>query len=40
VLAYGDGLEEGEEVTEDEIYEDNQMYIADRRSSLVDEIIL
>jgi len=40
VLAYGDGLEPGEEVTEDEIYEDNQMYIADRRSSLVDEIIL
>ena len=40
VLAYGDGLEEGEEVTEDEIYEDNQMYIADRRSSLVEEIIL
>ena len=40
VLAYGDGLEPGEEVTEDEIYEDNQMYIADRRSSLVEEIIL
>ena len=40
VLAYGDGLEEGEEVTEDEIYEDNQMYIADRRATLVEEIIL
>ena len=40
VFAYGDGLEEGEEVTEDDIYEDNRMYIADLRSSLIDEIIL
>jgi len=40
VLAYGDGLEDGEEVTEDDIYEDNKMYIADRRASLLDEIVL
>lgn len=40
VFAHGDGLEEGEEVTEDDIYEDNRMYIADLRISLIDEIIL
>ncbi len=40
VFAWSDGLEEGEEITEDDIYEDNRMYIADRRSSLVEEIIL
>ena len=40
VLAYGDGLEPGEEVTEDEIYEDNQMFIGERRMGLLDEIIL
>jgi hypothetical protein len=40
VFAWGDGLEEGEEVTEDEIYEDNQMFIAERRATLLDEIIL
>jgi hypothetical protein len=40
VFAHGDGLEEGEEVTEEDIYEDNRMYIADRRATLVDEIIL
>jgi len=40
VLAYGDGLEEGEEVTEDEIYEDNQIFIAERRANLIEEIVL
>jgi hypothetical protein len=40
VFAWGDGLEEGEEVTEDEIYEDNQMFIAERRATLLDEVVL
>ena len=40
VFAWGDGLEEGEEVTEDEIYEDNQMFIAERRANLIEEIVL
>ena len=40
VLAYGDGLEDGEEVTEDDIYDDNQIWIADKRISLIDEINL
>ena len=40
VFAWGDGLDEDEEITEDDIYEDNRMYIADRRATLVDEIIL
>jgi len=40
VLAYGDGLEDGEEVTEEDIYEDNKMFIAERRIGLLDEIIL
>lgn len=40
VFAHGDGLDEGEEVTEEDIYEDNRMYIADRRATLVEEIIL
>ena len=31
VFAWGDGLEEDEEITEDEIYEDNKMFIADER---------
>jgi hypothetical protein len=40
VLAYGDGLEEGEEVTEDDIYDDNQIFIAERRATLLDEVVL
>jgi hypothetical protein len=40
VFAWGDGLDEGEEVTEDEIYEDNQMFIAERRATLLDEVVL
>lgn len=40
VLAYGDGLEEGEEVTEAEIYDDNQIWIADKRMGLIEEINL
>ena len=40
VLAYGDGLEDGEEVTEDDIYDDNQIWIADERISLIEEINL
>ena len=40
VFAWGDGIEEGEEVTEDEIYEDNQMFIAERRATLLDEVVL
>ncbi len=33
VFAWGDGLEEGEEITEDEIYEDNKMFIAEERAA-------
>lgn len=40
VLAYGDGLEEGEEVSEDVIYDDNQIWFADKRMVLIDEINL
>jgi hypothetical protein len=33
VFAWGDGLEEGEEITEEEIYEDNKMFIAEERAA-------
>lgn len=33
VFAWGDGLEEGEEITEDEIHEDNRMFIAEERAA-------
>jgi|LauGreDrversion4_2_1035121.scaffolds.fasta_scaffold205637_1 hypothetical protein len=40
VFRWYDGLDEGEEVTEDEIYEDNKMFIAERRATLLDEVVL
>ena len=40
VFAYGDGLEDGEEVTEDDIYEDNKIYFSEQRELLLIEIIL
>ncbi len=40
VFAYGDGLEEGEEVTEDDIYDDNKIYFSEQRELLLIEIIL
>lgn len=40
VFAWNDGLYDGETISEEEIDEDNRMYIADRRASLLDEIIL
>lgn len=40
VFAYGDGLEDGEEVTEDDIYNDNKIYFSENRESLLSEIIL
>lgn len=40
VFAYGDGLEDGEEVTEDDIYEDNKIHFSEQRELLLMEIIL
>jgi hypothetical protein len=40
VFAYGDGLEDGEEVTEDDIYDDNKIYFSEQRELLLIEIIL
>lgn len=40
VFAYGDGLEYGEEVTEDDIYEDNKIYFSEQRERLLLDIIL
>lgn len=40
VFAYGDGLEDEEEVTEDDIYEDNKIYFSEQRELLLIEIIL
>ena len=40
VFAYCDGLEDGEEVTEDDIYNDNKIYFSENRELLLSEIIL
>jgi hypothetical protein len=40
VFAYGDGLEYGEEVTEDDIYEDNMIHFSNERERLLRNIIL
>jgi hypothetical protein len=40
VFSYGDGLEEGEEVTEDDIYEDNKIHFSNERERLLRNIIL
>jgi hypothetical protein len=40
VFSYGDGLEDGEEVTEDDIYNDNKIYFSENRELLLSEIIL
>ena len=40
VFSYGDGLEEGEEVTEDDIYEDNRIHFSNERERLLRNIIL
>ncbi len=40
VFAYGDGLEDGEEVTEDDIYEDNKIHFSEQRELLLIEMIL
>jgi hypothetical protein len=40
VFSYGDGLEEGEEVTENDIYEDNRIHFSNERERLLRNIIL
>ena len=40
VFSYGDGLEEGEEVTEEDIYEDNRIHFSNERERLLRNIIL